>query len=114
MTDNRPKQPARRHSIRREQDRILRQQLDRYVQLFQVGQVITAEMNFDVLFDVIIEQANRVMDTERCSIFLVDDRREQLRLYVATDLKRDEVRIRLVVDGAHHLVMQLDLYLGWR
>ena len=33
------------------------------------------------------------MDTERCSIFLVDDRREQLRLYVATDLKRDEVRI---------------------
>ena len=93
MTESHPKQPARRQSIRREDDRILRRQLDRYVQLFQVGQVITAEMNFDVLFDVIIEQANRVMDTERCSIFLADDQREQLRLYVATDLKRDEVRI---------------------
>ena len=93
MTNKQPKRPARRNSIRREEDRVLRRQLDRYVQLFQVGQVITAEMNFDVLFDVIIEQANRVMDTERCSIFLVDDQREQLRLYVATDLKRDEVRI---------------------
>ena len=93
MTDHRPQQPARRQSVRREEDRVLRRQLDRYVQLFQVGQVITAEMKFDVLFDVIIEQANRVMDTERCSIFLADDRREQLRLYVATDLRRDEVRI---------------------
>ena len=72
---------------------MLRRQLDRYVQLFQVGQVITAEMNFDVLFDVIIEQANRVMATERCSIFLADDQRENLRLYVATDLRRDEIRI---------------------
>ncbi len=93
MTDRKSKQPARRQSIRRESDRILRQQLDRYVHLFQVGQVITAEMNFDVLFDVIIEQANRVMNTERCSIFLADEQQEHLRLYVATDLKRDEVRI---------------------
>jgi len=93
MTDRQPKPPARRQSIRREEDRVLRRQLDRYVQLFQVGQVITAEMNFDILFDVIIAQANRVMDTERCSIFLADDQREHLRLYVATDLQRDEVRI---------------------
>jgi signal transduction histidine kinase len=93
MTDSQPKRPARRQSIRREEDRVLRRQLDRYVQLFQVGQIITSEMNFDVLFDVIIEQANRVMDTERCSIFLADDQREQLRMYAATDLQRDEVRI---------------------
>ena len=93
MTDSQSKQPARRQSIRREEDRILRRQLDRYVQLFQVGQIITAEMNFDVLFDVIIDQANQVMNTERCSIFLADERREHLRLYVAMDLRRDEVRI---------------------
>ena len=93
MTDSQLQRPARRHSIRREEDRALRRQLDRYVQLFQVGQIITAEMNFNVLFDVIIKQANRIMDTERCSIFLADDRREYLRMYAATDIKRDEVRI---------------------
>ena len=89
--DSRP--PARRQSIRREEDRELRKQLDRYVQLFQVGQIITAEMNFDELFDVVIQQANRIMDTERCSIFLADEQRENLRMYAATDLKRDEVSI---------------------
>ena len=93
MAEDQSNQSARRQSVRRQADRALRRQLDRYVQLFQVGQAITAEMKFDVLFDIIIEQVIQMMGTERCSIFLADEQRQHLRVYVATDLQRGDIQI---------------------
>lgn len=92
MADRSKSSLNRRSSLRRSEDRQLRKQIDRYIQLFHVGQVITSEINFNVLFDVIIEQTNRIMETERCSIFLIDQSNQYLRAFVSTDLKKDEVR----------------------
>ena len=45
--------PKRRKTIRRSEDRQFRKQIDRHIKLFHIGQIITSEMNFDVLFDLI-------------------------------------------------------------
>ena len=71
----------------------MRSKVNKYVQLFQVGQVITSEINFDVLFEVIIEQTKKIMDCENCSIFLIDDHNQHLKAFISTDLKKDEIRM---------------------
>ena len=86
-------QPKRRQTVRRQEDRQLRKQINRHIQLFGVGQVITSEMNFDTLFDVIADQTNRIMDSERCSVFLADEKGTQLTAFVSTDLKKNEITI---------------------
>ena len=53
-------------------ERDLQHRLRRYAQLLQVGLIITSEMNFDVLFGLIIGQTTDIMEAERCSIFLID------------------------------------------
>jgi signal transduction histidine kinase len=60
--------------------------------LFELGQIITSEMNLDALFKLIMEQANKFMNTERTSVFMYDSKKEQLWSLVSTDLKRNEVR----------------------
>lgn len=82
-----------RRRLRRAQDVLVKQQLERYAHLFRVGQVITAELDFDKVFDVIIEQVVNLVQAERCSIFLIDERREHLCAFVSRDLKRGEFRI---------------------
>ena len=74
MPDSDPIQPTRRKTIRRSDDWQLRKQIDRHIKLFHIGQTITSEMNFDVLFDLIADQMKRVMDVERCSVFLEDQK----------------------------------------
>jgi signal transduction histidine kinase len=86
-------QPRRRQTIRREEDRQLRKQINRHIQLFGVGQVITSEMNFDTLFEVIADQTNRIMDSERCSVFLADEKDTHLTAFLSTDLKKNDIRI---------------------
>jgi len=78
---------------RREEDRLTRLMIGRYLQLFQVGQTITSEINFDVLFKVIIEQTNKIMNTENCSIFLSDNQNDYLNAFISTDLKKGNIRI---------------------
>jgi len=85
--------PRRRTTVRRAEDRLLRKQIDRYIQLFHIGQFITSAINFDTLFDVIAEQTNQIMNTERCSVFLVDENGIELTAFVSTDLKKDEIKI---------------------
>jgi K+-sensing histidine kinase KdpD len=86
-------QPRRRTTVRRTEDRLLRKQVDHYIQLFHIGQFITSEINFDTLFDVIAEQTNQIMNTERCSVFLVDEKGAELTAFVSTDLKKNEIKI---------------------
>jgi signal transduction histidine kinase len=47
----------------------------------------------DELFDVIIEQTNQIMRTERSSLFLHDEKNDMLWSFVATDLGKNAVRI---------------------
>ncbi|MGD9235472.1 MAG: hypothetical protein PVF09_02290, partial [Desulfobacterales bacterium] len=63
-------QPKRRRSVRRKDERELRNQISRYNRLFHIGQLLTSEMGFDHLFEVIVEQTKQVMASERCSVFL--------------------------------------------
>ena len=93
MNTYREDHPKRRTAFRREEDRLLRKQIDTYIKLFNIGQVITSEMNFETLFDVIADQTNKILDSQRCSVFLIDEKGSYLNSFVSTDIKRDEIRI---------------------
>ena len=93
MTSYREDHPKRRTAFRREEDRLLRKQIDTYIKLFNIGQAITSEMNFDALFEVIADQTNKILDSQRCSVFLIDDKGTFLTTFVSTDIKRNETSI---------------------
>ncbi len=82
-----------RNADRREEDQMLRDQIQRQKMLLELGQIITSEMNLDALFEVIMDQTNQFMSTERCSVFMFDAEKDQLWTLVSTDLKKNEVRI---------------------
>ena len=65
--------PDFRKSARRAEDLENYKIINRYKSLFQVGQIITSEIDYDILFKVIIKETSRIMDVERCSIFLLDE-----------------------------------------
>ncbi len=89
-----PKKYTRERGIgRRKEDWLLREHLHRYTQLFHVGQIITSEINMEVLFEVIMDQTNQIMDTERSTLFLYDDKSDQLWSLVATGMKKNEISI---------------------
>jgi signal transduction protein with GAF and PtsI domain len=81
-----------RNHGRRTDDSKTRDDLRRHQQIFHAGQIITSETNLDDLFDVIVEQTVRIMDAERCSLFLYDEKDNQLWSLVATELKKNEIR----------------------
>lgn len=76
--------PDFRKSVRRADDLKYQKTINRYKSLFQVGQIITSEIDYDILFDVIIKETNRIMDVERCSIFLMDETGEWLDAIAST------------------------------
>jgi K+-sensing histidine kinase KdpD len=78
---------------RREEDRKVREQVRKHFQLFEVGQMITSIMNFDVLFEVVMEQTNQVVGSERSTVFLHDEKSHQLFSLVATGIKENDIRI---------------------
>ncbi|MBW2589929.1 MAG: sigma 54-interacting transcriptional regulator [Deltaproteobacteria bacterium] len=57
--------------------------VNQYSELFHIGQIITSEIDYDILFDVIIKQTNKVMGVERCSIFLLDEKGEMLNAFAS-------------------------------
>jgi signal transduction histidine kinase len=83
----------KRNISRRAEDRMTHDQIYRHEMLFDLGQMITSEMNLDALFELIIEQINQFMRTERCSLFLYDAQKDHLWSLVSTELKRNEIRI---------------------
>jgi len=60
--------------------------------LFEICQLITSEMNLDVLFELIMVQINQLMDTERCSVFLHDTQKQELWSLVSTEMGKDAIR----------------------
>jgi len=71
----------------------LKSQLARYKKAFHVGRVVTAEMDKDLLFQVIIQQTNEVLESERSTVFLYDEKTDQLWSLVATGIKKRELRM---------------------
>ncbi len=67
--------------------------LDRYARLLEVGQIITSEMNLEALFPLIIEHTNAIMEAEASSIFLFDEKTDELWTLVSTNLGKNEIRI---------------------
>jgi class 3 adenylate cyclase/putative methionine-R-sulfoxide reductase with GAF domain len=53
-----------------------------------------SEMNMDELFDLVMDHANQIMNTERSTLFLYDDYTEELWSLVATGMKKNEIRIK--------------------
>jgi len=93
MTISCEDRPRRVPADRRNDDRSMRRRLRRYKKAFHVGQVITSEMDRDILFEVIIHQTNEVMESERSTVFLNDDKTKELWSLVGVGLKKREIRI---------------------
>ncbi|MCX5813367.1 MAG: GAF domain-containing protein [Proteobacteria bacterium] len=78
---------------RRNEDWFVRDRIKRQSQLFRVGQIIISEMNLSALFDIIMEQTNQILDTERSTAFLHDVKNNELWSFVATGMKDEQIKI---------------------
>jgi class 3 adenylate cyclase len=83
----------KRDVVRRKSDRSIIRQNERLNQLYEVGQIITSEINLDILFEVIIKQTNVILGTERSTVFLHDPAQDELWSFVATGMGRNKIRI---------------------
>ncbi|MBA4416668.1 MAG: hypothetical protein C0392_01965 [Syntrophus sp. (in: bacteria)] len=70
---------------RRREDKIIRD-------LLRVGQTITSEINMDVLFKIIIEQTNELVEIEGSTIFVFDNKTGELCSFHPSDFKKSEMR----------------------
>ena len=82
----------KRTAPRRLADKHLQVQLEKYSRLIQAGQIITSELNVDALFDVISDQTGKILDVERCSIFLIDENQQNLCSFVAADMESNQIQ----------------------
>jgi membrane protease YdiL (CAAX protease family) len=78
---------------RRQSDFKIQERLHQHTQLFNIGQTITSETDLDSLFEIITNQTNQVMQTERATVFLYDSEVEELWSLVATGMKDIIIRI---------------------
>ena len=74
MADGKVIQYKPRGVGRRHEDWVVRDQNNRHLMLFRVGQIITSETNLDLLFEVIMDETNKIMGTARSTVFLHDDK----------------------------------------
>lgn len=91
MTGLNRKYVKKRTIGRRKDDRLSRDRCERYKQLLRVGQIITSETNLDALFGVIMDQTNQVIDSERSTVFLHDNKSNELWCLVATGMDKNEI-----------------------
>jgi adenylate cyclase len=82
-----------RNVVRRKTDYSLIRQNERLNRLYKMGQIITSEMNLDVLFELIIEQINDILGTERSTVFLYDSKKDELWSLVATNMGMNKIRV---------------------
>ncbi|MCD4674778.1 MAG: SpoIIE family protein phosphatase [Desulfobacula sp.] len=75
------------------EDESLRQDIQRYKQLLNIGQIITSEIHFKSLFSVIMNQTKKIMGAERSTVFLFDDKAHELWSLVATDMENNKITI---------------------
>ena len=80
------------HAVSHEEVNRLKEQLQQHHMLLELGRVIVSEMDMDVLFNVIMDRTRRFMGTEKCSVFIFDEKKNELRSRVSTDLAANEIR----------------------
>ena len=97
--------PNLRRIGRRKSDFILSSQISRLYKLKQVGQVITCTQNRDDLFEILMAQINQIMETERCTVFVLDEKDEMLWSFVVMGMKKETIRIS-INDGITGWVFQ--------
>jgi len=79
---------------RRKEDFVIRKRNKRFQNLYTIGQTITSELKMETLFNLVMEQTNQIMETERSTLFLYDAYAEELWSLVATGIKKNEIRIK--------------------
>jgi len=92
-TDDQTTRPSRIGMFRRESDRVMVTQFQRYRNTLHVGQVITSEIDKKILLEVIIHQTNEVMGSERSTVFIYDKKTDELWSEVGVGVKKKEIRI---------------------
>jgi serine phosphatase RsbU (regulator of sigma subunit) len=71
--------------------------------LLEVSKALGAEARLDSLLAVIVNEATKVMEAERSSIFIHDEASRTLSLRVSEDLARGQIRIPVGVGIAGHV-----------
>ncbi len=74
MDSSRPK----RQLGRREEDFLVREQNSRFHTLCEIGKAMTAEIEIRTLFPLVMSQTNKIMGTQRSSLFLYDKNKNEL------------------------------------
>ncbi len=83
----------KRNIGRRDEDFFVRKQNERFSQLCEVGKTVTAEIELEVLFPLVMDQTNTIMGTQRSSVLLYDEKTNELWSLVATGMEDAEIRI---------------------
>lgn len=78
---------------RRKEDFIVRKENSRFQKLSEIGKIITAEIDLKVLFPLVMDQTNAIMNSERSTVFLYDSDTDELWSLVATGMEETEIRI---------------------
>jgi HD-GYP domain-containing protein (c-di-GMP phosphodiesterase class II) len=71
----------------------LQQRVERLGGILEVAKALVAERDLDRLLNLIVQAAARVVDADRCSLFLVDRERKELWTKVAQGISMKEIRI---------------------
>ncbi|MBI3988645.1 MAG: GAF domain-containing protein [candidate division NC10 bacterium] len=73
----------------------LREQVNKYAILLDIVRVMNAETNLDRLLELIMQEATRVVEAERSTLFLLDQERGELWSKVAQGLERQTIRLKV-------------------
>lgn len=78
---------------RRMEDIRIRRHIQRFKSLFVLGQSITSEIRLNILFLLINEKTNQILKAKRSTVFLYDNKTDELWSFVATGMGKGEIRI---------------------
>jgi len=77
---------------------------DALLALLQVGRTIAIETNIDSLLTIIAQQIQQALAADRCSVYLLDEEKDELWSKVALDLEIKEIRFKKNKGLAGHVV----------
>ena len=92
MSDEETRLEKEQGVMEAEADKGLKKELEQHQMLLELGKLIVSEMDMDTLFEVIVNETRRLMETEECSVFMFDKEKNQLWSRVSTDFKKNEIR----------------------
>ena len=63
--------------------------------ILQIGKSLSSELNLDRLLVLVIDEVNRLMNSERGTFFIVDEERGELWSRVAQNAEVEEIRLKI-------------------